>query len=113
MKNGPSFLGPFGKVFNRFLCYPLAYLVLHFWKKVSTNFYFCNPFGYTQLPVIHTHLLIRLFELKFLSIFFDAAVAQRTEQLHSQGEGVGSNPISGTGDGSDTSVLLPLLNKNI
>ena len=48
-----------------------------------------------------------------MSTFFDAAVAQRTERLHSQGEGVGSNPISGTGDGGDTSVLLPLLNKNV
>lgn len=113
MENGPSFLGPFGKVFNRFLCYPLAYLVLHFRKKVSTNQLFCNPFGYTQLLFIHTHLHFKLFELFFLSTFFDAAVAQRTERLHSQGEGVGSNPISGTGDGGDTSVLLPLLNKNI
>lgn len=80
---------------------------------MSTSFHFRNPFGYTHPPVIHAHLLIKLFKLKFLSIFFDAAVAQRTERLHSQGEGVGSNPISGTGDGSDTSVLLPLLNKNI
>ena len=58
-------------------------------------------------------MFIRIFKLIFLSTFFDAAVAQRTERLHSQGEGMGSNPISGTGDGGDTSVLLPLLNKNI
>ena len=80
---------------------------------MSTIFLFCNPFGYAQLTFVHTYLLIKFLNLRFLSAYFDAAVAQRIERLHSQGGGVGSNPISGTGDGSDTYMLLPLLNKTI
>ena len=50
MKNGLSFPRPFGKVFNRFLCYPLAFLFLRLVSEVSNLFVICNHFGLNLTP---------------------------------------------------------------